>query len=88
VYQRERDPRRFGRKLDSGVGGERLRGVGSGAPLARGECPRLSTEALGPRVGVPLRRHQRGLVGTLRGSGYLGKNTDVIHESLHLYLAF
>jgi hypothetical protein len=31
--------------------------------------------------------HQRGLVGTLRGSGYLGKNTVVIHESLHLYLA-
>jgi hypothetical protein len=23
----------------------------------------------------------------LRGSGYLGKNTDVIHESLLLYLA-
>jgi hypothetical protein len=23
----------------------------------------------------------------LRGSGYLGKNTGVIHESLHLYLA-
>jgi hypothetical protein len=23
----------------------------------------------------------------LRGFGYLGKNTGVIHESLHLYLA-
>jgi hypothetical protein len=23
---------------------------------------------------------------TLRGSGYLGKNTGVIHEILHLYL--
>jgi hypothetical protein len=31
--------------------------------------------------------HQRGLVGTLHGSGYLSKNTGVIHESLHLYLA-
>jgi hypothetical protein len=32
--------------------------------------------------------HQRGLIGTLRGSGYLGKNTSVIHGSLHLYLFF
>ena len=47
-----------------------------------------STVVLGPRVGFPLRRgHQRGLVGTLRGSGYLGKNTGVIQESLHLYFA-
>jgi hypothetical protein len=30
--------------------------------------------------------HQRGLVGTLRGSRYLGKNTCVVHGSLHLYL--
>jgi hypothetical protein len=46
-----------------------------------------STEVLGPRVGFPLLRAQRGLVKTLRGSGYPGKNTGVIHESLHLYLA-
>jgi hypothetical protein len=32
-------------------------------------------------------QHQKGLVGTLHGSGYLGKNTGIIHESLHLYLA-
>jgi hypothetical protein len=80
----------FGRKLVSGDGGERPRGAGSGAPLARGEGPRLSTElpteVLGPHVGFPLRRGTR-LVGTLRGSGYLGKSTGVIHESLHLYLA-
>jgi hypothetical protein len=46
VYLRERGPRCFGRKLDSGDGGERPRGAGSGAPLARGEGPWLSTELL------------------------------------------
>jgi hypothetical protein len=46
VYRRERGPRRFDRKLDSGDDGERPRGSGSGAPLARGEGPRLSTELL------------------------------------------
>ena len=54
VYRRERGPRRFGRKLDSGDGGERLRGAGSGAPLARGEGPRLSMELL-DRVAWPSR---------------------------------
>ena len=57
VYRRERGPRRFGRKLDSGDGGERPRGAGSGAPLARGEGPRLSTELLDrgawPSRGLP-----------------------------------
>jgi hypothetical protein len=46
VYRRERGPRRFGRKLDSGDGGERPRGAGSGAPLACGEGTRLSMELL------------------------------------------
>jgi hypothetical protein len=46
VYRRERGSWRFGRKLDSGDGGERPRGAGSGAPLARGEGPRLSMELL------------------------------------------
>jgi hypothetical protein len=93
VYRRERGPRRFGRKLDNGDNGERPRGAGSGALLARGEKARgslrsYSTEVLGPRVGFPLRRgHQRGLVRTLLGSGYLGKNIGAIHKSLHLYLA-
>jgi hypothetical protein len=82
----------FSRKLDSGDGGERPRGAESGAPLAHGEGPRLSTELLDrgawPSLGLPfVQGYQRGLVETLRGSGYLGKNTDVIHESLHLYLA-
>jgi hypothetical protein len=36
----------FSRKLDSGDDRERPRGAGSGAPLARGEGPRLSTELL------------------------------------------
>jgi hypothetical protein len=56
VYRRERGLWRFGRKLDSGEGGERPRGFGSGAPLAHGEGPWLSTEVLDPRVGFPLRR--------------------------------
>jgi hypothetical protein len=92
VYRREQGPRRFDRKLDSGDGGERPRGAGSGAPLARGEGPRLSTELLDrgvwPSRGLPFAQgHQQGLVGTLRGSGYLDKNTGVIHESLLLYFA-
>jgi hypothetical protein len=60
VYRREQGPQRFGQKLDSGDGGERPRGAGSGAPLARGEGPRLSTELLDrgawPHVGFHLRR--------------------------------
>jgi hypothetical protein len=46
VHQRERGPQRFARKLVSGDGGERPRGAISGAPLTRGEGPRLSTELL------------------------------------------
>ena len=44
----------FSRKLDSGDGGERPREAGSGAPLARGEGPWLSTELL-DRGAWPLR---------------------------------
>jgi hypothetical protein len=62
------------------------------APPTRGEGPRLSTELLDrgvwPSRGLPFAHgHQRGLVRTLRCSRYLDKNTGVIHESLHLYLA-
>jgi hypothetical protein len=57
VYRSERGPRRLDQKLDSGDGGERLRGAGSGAPLARGEGPRLSMELLDrgawPSRGLP-----------------------------------
>jgi hypothetical protein len=41
VYRRERGLWRFGRKLISGDDGERPRGADNGAPLARGEGPRL-----------------------------------------------
>jgi hypothetical protein len=57
MYGRERGSRRFGWKLDSGDGGERPRGVGSGAPLVRGEGSWLSTELLDrgawPSRGLP-----------------------------------
>jgi hypothetical protein len=47
----------FSRKLDSGDDGERPRGAESGAPLARGEDPQLSTELLDqgvwPLCGLP-----------------------------------
>jgi hypothetical protein len=47
----------FGRKLDTGDGGERPRGAGSGAPLVCGEGPWLSTELLDrgawPSRGLP-----------------------------------
>jgi hypothetical protein len=47
----------FGRMLNSGDGGERLRGAGSGAPLARGEGTQLSMELLDrgawPSRGLP-----------------------------------
>jgi hypothetical protein len=57
VYQRERGPRCFGRKLDSGDGREHPRGPGSGAPLVRGEGTWLSTKLLDrgawPSCGLP-----------------------------------
>jgi hypothetical protein len=57
VYRRERGPRRFGQELDIGDDGERPRGAGSGAPLACGEGPWLSTELIDrgawPSRGLP-----------------------------------
>jgi hypothetical protein len=57
MYRKEQGPRRFGQKLVSGDGGERPRGSESGAPLARGEGSRLSTELLDrgawPSRGLP-----------------------------------
>jgi hypothetical protein len=57
VYRRERGPRHFGQKLDSGDDGERPRGAESRAPLAHGEGPWLSTELLNrgawPSYGLP-----------------------------------
>jgi hypothetical protein len=46
MYQRERGPRRFGRKLVSGDNGERPRGAEIGAPLEHGEGLWLSMELL------------------------------------------
>jgi hypothetical protein len=47
----------FSQKLDSGDGGERPRGAGSGAPLARGASPWPSMELLDrgawPSRGLP-----------------------------------
>jgi hypothetical protein len=54
MYRRERGPWCFGSKLDSGDGGERPRGAGSGAQLEHGEGSRLSTELL-DRGAWPLR---------------------------------
>jgi hypothetical protein len=57
VYRRERGPRHFGWKLDSGDGGERPRGARSGAPLACGEGSWFSMELLDrgawPSHGLP-----------------------------------
>ena len=43
----------------------------------------LPNQELGPCEGL-----QRGLGESLRASRYLGKNTRVVDESLHLYLIF
>jgi hypothetical protein len=60
MYRRGRDPQRFSRKLDSEDGGSIRQEARSGAPLARGEEPRLSMELLvwvfGTRVGFHLHR--------------------------------
>jgi hypothetical protein len=57
TYRRERGPRRFDQKLDSGDGGERPRGARSEAPLAHGEGMWLSMELLDrgawPSRGLP-----------------------------------
>jgi hypothetical protein len=82
VYRRERGPRCFNRKLDSGDSGEHPRGAGAEHHLcvekACGSLQSYSTVVLGP---------QQGLVGTMHGSGYLDKNTGVIHKSLLSLLA-
>jgi hypothetical protein len=46
MYWRERGTQCFGQKLDSEYDGEHPREARSGAPLARGEVPRLSVELL------------------------------------------
>jgi hypothetical protein len=60
VYRRERDLRRFGRKLVSGDGGSVREEPEAEHHLrvekARGSLWSYSIEVLGPRVGFPLRR--------------------------------
>jgi hypothetical protein len=60
VYQRKRDPRRFGRKLDSeDVGSVREEPEAEHhlrVEKARGSLRSYSTVVLGPRMGFPLRR--------------------------------
>ena len=86
VYRREQGPRRFGRKLNSEDGeehpGEACRKA-VGDPLTRGEGPRLSTELPDQELG-PCEGLQQGLGESLCASRYLGKNTRVIDESLHI----
>jgi hypothetical protein len=57
VYRRERDPRRFSQKLNSGDGGKCLRENESGVPLVSGEGSQLSIELLDrgawPSHGLP-----------------------------------
>ena len=62
---------------------ERLTERHVGDPLARGEGLRLSTELPDQELG-PCEGLQQGLGGSLRASRYLGKNTEVIDESLHI----
>jgi hypothetical protein len=56
--QRERGPRRFGRKLDSGDGEERPGGAGSGAPLVRGEVSHPGFK--GPKPGREINTRYAG----------------------------
>jgi hypothetical protein len=53
---------------------------------ARGSLWSYSTVVLSPHVDYPLRRGTKELVRILCGYRYLGENTRVIHESLHLYI--
>jgi hypothetical protein len=93
VYRGERGPRHFGQNLDSGDAGSVREEPEAEHHLrvekARGSLRNYSTVVLGPRVGFPLYKgKQRGLVGTLHGSGYLGKNTSVIQLLCFLPSAF
>ena len=89
---REQGPRRFGRKLDSEDGGEHP-GEACRKARRRPTCAWGRPEAIHgvtrpgawPLRGIPCEGLQRGLGGSLRASRYLGKNTGVVNESLHLY---
>ena len=96
VYRREQGPRRFGRKLDSEDGGKQSeRGLPEGTPKThlrvgktRGYPRSYPTGSLAlardSLRGIPCEGLQRGLGGSLRASRYLGKNTGVVDEILHI----
>ena len=91
VYQREQGPRRFGRKLDSKDSGEHP-GKACRKARRRPTCAWGRPEAIHgitrpgawPLQGIPCEGLQRGLGGSLCASRYLGKNTEVVDESLHI----
>ena len=84
VYRREQGLQRFGQKLDSEDGAER-----SGRGLPKGTLEthlHVGKARVGPWPlgGIPCKGLQQGLGGSLRASRYLGKNTGVVAESLHI----
>ena len=91
MYRREQGPRRFGRKLDSEDGGEHP-GEACRKARWRPTCTWGRPEAIHgvtqpgawPLRGIPCEGLQQGLVGSLRASRYLGKNTRVVDGSLHI----
>ena len=91
VYRREQCPRRFGRKLDSEDGGEHP-GEACRKACRRPTCAWGRPEAIHgvtrqgawPLRGIPCEGLQRGLERSLHASRYLGKNTGVVNESLHI----
>ena len=91
VYRRKQGPRRFGRKLDSEDSGEHP-GEAVRKARRRPTCSWRRPEAIHgvtrpgawPLQGIPCEGLQRGLGGSLHVSRYLGKNTRVIDESLHI----
>jgi hypothetical protein len=86
VYRMERGPWHFGWKLNSerrGVSKRRQEAEHHLCMKKARNSTNLLVRGAWPSRGLPfVKEHQRGLVGTLRGSGYLGKNTGVVHESL------
>jgi hypothetical protein len=91
VYRRERGPRRFGQKLDSGDGGKCPRGAGSGAPLARGEGTRLSTKLLDRGAWCHTRalRNKAGCISYMRQEDNIYNNRvyrDECHNNIRVFI--
>ena len=91
MYRREQGPWHFGQKLNSKDGRERSgRGLPEGTPethLRVGKARAIhgvTRPGAWPLRGIPYEGLQRGLGASLRASRYLGKNTGVVDESLHI----